>query len=159
MWLRLAYLQLPRAFNRQIVNGRHLKQDISGRYKALLRKQFYIHGVPWIYDAPKTDDKNPRHKKPKGHKNAIIKQERVEKIRKNIQDARAEEHKYRQERLNGRPLSGMDRIIQKSLPSWLSSKEHGSEERIKFLTQEQKEQIKKEREQQKKMKEDGLDDF
>ena len=42
---------------------------ISARYRNTLKKEFYKFGVPWIYE-PLKIDKNPRNKKPKGHKRA-----------------------------------------------------------------------------------------
>lgn len=68
MWLRLSYLSLPEALKGSMRNGAWYKSAISGRYKAELRRQFHMHGLPWIYDPPRDDSKNPRHKKPKGHK-------------------------------------------------------------------------------------------
>lgn len=42
---------------------------ISARYRNTLKKEFFKFGVPWIYE-PLKIDKNPRNKKPKGHKRA-----------------------------------------------------------------------------------------
>lgn len=76
MWLRLSYLSLRSCFAKKIVNGRYLGPELSGRYKGMLRKQFYFHGLPWIYDLPKNPDLNPYHKKPKGHKRERTREQR-----------------------------------------------------------------------------------
>jgi hypothetical protein len=48
VWARLLYSNLPTAFQR-IKVGSTTILPISGRYKALLRKNFRLNGVPWIY--------------------------------------------------------------------------------------------------------------
>ncbi|CAD8102577.1 unnamed protein product [Paramecium sonneborni] len=122
MWLRLSYLSFRSCFNKKMVNGRFFGPDISGRYKGLLRKQFYFHGLPWIYDQPKNRELSPYHRKPKGHKRERTREQRIEKIKKNLMNYAEEEFKFRQERLNKRPSRGLDMIVQKMIPSWIHPK-------------------------------------
>lgn len=85
-----------------------------------MRKQFRIHGVPWIYDL-KQEKMNPRDKKPKTAKRVIERAERHLKIQKNLAEADEKIMEFRQQKLNKRPLGGLDRVIMKALPSWVKN--------------------------------------
>ena len=45
-----------------------MHRALSGRYQNMLKKQFKICNVPWTFTPLPNEEKNPRHKKPKGKK-------------------------------------------------------------------------------------------
>mmetsp|Transcript_10147 Transcript_10147/g.8681 ORF Transcript_10147/g.8681 Transcript_10147/m.8681 type:complete len:88 (-) Transcript_10147:286-549(-) len=86
MWTRLMWIDLPNALKSQKVNGKWHSPILSGRYRHLLRRQFKVAGVPWIYEN-KVQKKNPRHKKPKGKIWMLEKPIRLAKIKKALEEA------------------------------------------------------------------------
>ncbi len=59
---------------------------ISRRYQAMIRKQFRLNGVPWIYNL-KEPSQNPRDRKPKARKSEKKKEERLIKIQKALAES------------------------------------------------------------------------
>lgn len=123
MWTRLLYLKsIPEGIKPFLDKGKWHRPIIGGRYHHYLRKQFLLNNVPWIYDKEVDSSKNPRNKKPKGHKSEKNKIIRLEKIKKALESNVENELKYRQEKLNNRKLGGMDRLMQLNLPTWIAYK-------------------------------------
>ncbi|EGR34758.1 hypothetical protein IMG5_002310 [Ichthyophthirius multifiliis] len=60
--------------------------------------------------------------KPKGTKDQRSRPMRLAKIKQNLVEAEQKILEYRQIQINNRPLSGLDSIIQKTIPYWLSQK-------------------------------------
>ena len=119
MWTRLLFQSsLKSAFAPQLINGKWIKPPISNRYKQMLRKEFRLALVPWPLEVLKK--KNPRNKKPKGHKAEQIKVIKLEKIKKMLTTNDDIMLKYRQEKLNSRKLKGVDKLVSLALPSWIS---------------------------------------
>jgi galactokinase len=84
----------------------------------MLKKQFRANGVPWIYDL-KDIPENPRDKNAKQAKHIIAKALRVQRVQKALQESDAKQLEFRQLRLNSRNNKGMDKMIEKTLPSWI----------------------------------------
>ncbi len=120
MWTKLLYISIPQAIKPQFVNGKWHRSLLSGRYKNLLKRTFKMHGLPWIYDTEAK--RNPRHKMPKGHSYVHEKPIRLAKIKKALENNAELELKLRQEKLNNKRLSGLDKVIKHALPSFMSSK-------------------------------------
>lgn len=89
---------------------------ISRRYQAELRKQFRANGVPWLYEL-KAPKEHHRDRKPKPSKRSIEKEERLIKIQKNLAESQKKILEFRQDKMDLRPLGGIDRLIIKTLPS------------------------------------------
>ena len=67
-WTRLFHVKdLSKAFARVIPSQPLTELVINKRYQAMIRKEFRLAGVPWIYNL-KEPRLNPRDKKPKGTK-------------------------------------------------------------------------------------------
>jgi len=80
-----------------------------------------MHGLPWIYET-KEPKRNPRHKAPKGNSFVHEKPLRLAKIKKALENNAELELKLRQERLNGRKLGGLDKLIKQAVPSFMTAK-------------------------------------
>lgn len=118
VWTRLLYTQLPKAFERVRVPGTNsFRSEIGNRYRAVLRKTFRLHGVPWIYDADVLKANNPRDKKPKLPRRERDRPLQLAKIEKNLEDIEAKKAAFRKQRLDGRQLAGFDKFINQVLPS------------------------------------------
>lgn len=101
----------------RVVPGETMEElHISKRYQGELRKQFRINGVPWIYDL-KERGPNPRDRPPKSSKALAEKLERLKKIQKNMLENEKKKTQFRQDKLDARPLGGIDKLIAKTLPS------------------------------------------
>jgi len=119
MWTRLMYLTFDKAFPSAVVNGRRWAPALKGKYRAQLTKEFKVVGLPPLFNPPKDDSKNPRHKKPKGSKYDLLHAKmRHEKISNALLKADDEILKYRQESLNRRKYRGLDRVIKEVMPDW-----------------------------------------
>ena len=118
MWTQLLYIHLPHALKPHLVNGKWHRSFLSGRYRNLLKRSFRENGVPWIY-GPAVAKQNPRHKMPKGHKHVHERPLRLAKIKKAIEQNAEVEVKIRQEKMNNRRLSGFDKILKQSFPSFM----------------------------------------
>ncbi len=119
MWTRLMYLNLDKAFQPVIKNRKWYPPALKGKYRAMLTKEFKVAGLPPLFNPPKDDSKNPRHKKPKGSKYELLHEKmRHEKISNAILKADEEILKYRQESLNRRKYRGFDRIVKEVMPDW-----------------------------------------
>ena len=62
---------------------------------------------------------NPRDRTPKPTKRSIAKVEKLKQIQKNLVDNEKKMLDYRQERLNNRRHGGIDKLISKTLPSFV----------------------------------------
>lgn len=83
-WTRLLYIKNMHKAMKRVIPGQTFEElPISKRYQGELRKQFRIHGVPWIYDL-KEPGQNPRDRKPKVSKAALEKVERLKRIQKHL---------------------------------------------------------------------------
>lgn len=74
--------------------------------------------MPWIYDL-KEPTPNPRDRKPKVSKASLEKVERIKRIQKNLEDNDKKILEYRQNKMDNRALGGIDKIISKTLPSFI----------------------------------------
>ena len=118
MWTRLLCQNtLKEAFAPIKSKGKYSRPAISGRYQAMLRKEFIMANVPWPFEKP--EKSNPRNKKPKGHKAEQLKIIRLEKIKKSLTTTDESMLKYRQDRLNNRKLRGLDSIFSQVIPAWM----------------------------------------
>ena len=73
-WSRLFHIKsLQLAMQRVVPNLPLPELHVSKRYQAQIRKQFRLHGIPWVYDLdyPK---QNPRDKKPKTKKRVLLRE-------------------------------------------------------------------------------------
>lgn len=118
VWTRLLYTTLPKAFERTRIPGTNtFRSQISGRYRAVLRKTFRLNGVPWIYDADLPVANNPRDRKPKLPRSERDRPLQLAKIEKNLEDIEAKKQAFRKQRLDGRALAGWDKFVNQVLPS------------------------------------------
>ena len=119
MWSRLIYLTLDRAFQPVTKTRSWFPPALKGKYRAQLTKEFKVVGLPSLFNPPKDDSKNPRHRKPKGSKYEILHAKmRHEKVSNALLKADDEILKYRQEALNRRKYRGFDRVIKEVMPDW-----------------------------------------
>jgi len=119
MWSRLIYLTLDRAFQPVTKTRSWFPPALKGKYRAQLTKEFKVVGLPPLFNPPKDDSKNPRHRKPKGSKYEILHAKmRHEKVSNALLKADDEILKYRQEALNRRKYRGLDRVIKEVMPDW-----------------------------------------
>lgn len=122
VWTKLLHTNIASAIKPSVVDGKWYRPVISARYKATLKKEFRLAGVPWIYESNALSLNNPRDKKPKGHKHEFRKPIHLAKVKKSLEDAEEAMEKYRKERLNGRRLSGMDLLIKNTVPSFMNAR-------------------------------------
>lgn len=120
MWTKLLYVDVSKAIKPSFVQGVWRRPEISSRYKASLKKHFQLAGLPWIYESNIPTTKNPRHKKPKGHKHEMKKPIHLAKVKKALAESEEAMDKWRKERLNGRKLTGFDRMVKLTTPSFIN---------------------------------------
>ena len=125
MWTKLLHVNIGKAIKPQIVDGARHRAVISARYKAMLKKQYRIAGVPWIYESNVSTAVNPRHKKPKGHKHEFKMPIHLAKVKQALESSEEAMEKYRKERLQGRRLTGLNRLIKNTIPPYLKQLARG----------------------------------
>ena len=83
-WTRLMYIKNMEKAMQRVIPGQIMTElPISKRYQGELRKQFRIAGVPWIYNLEKAKPHH-RDRKPKISHWQIEKDERLQRIQKNL---------------------------------------------------------------------------
>jgi hypothetical protein len=96
---------------------------LSGRYQADVRRQYTLHGIPWIY---KRDFfANKQHildKEPVGPKRWYKREYRQAKIRQAMSSMRTQVEEYRKERKAAKKKTWFEQIVQKLVGSQVSSK-------------------------------------
>ncbi|KRX10891.1 hypothetical protein PPERSA_12173 [Pseudocohnilembus persalinus] len=123
MWTKLLWMEFPKALKPTKFGTQRASAMISKRYQAVLKKQFRINDIPWIFQPHKSIyENNPRNRKPKGTKLERNRPLRIAKIQKNLELNEQAELDYRLNRLNNKKLTGLDLYIQKAIPSFLSNR-------------------------------------
>jgi hypothetical protein len=119
-WTRLLYIKNMKKAMCRVIPGRPMEElPISKRYQGELRKQFRIAGVPWLYEL-KEPKPHHRDRRPKESRASKEKKERMQKIQKNLAESSQKMLEFRQSRLDNRPLGGIDQLIAKTLPSFIT---------------------------------------
>ena len=120
VWTKLLYVDIGKAIRPNMVEGVWRRPEVSARYKATLKKHFQLEGLPWLYESNIRTTTNPRHKKPKGHKHEFKKPIHLAKVKKSLEESQEALDKFRRDRQNGRKLTGFDKIIQLTVPSFIN---------------------------------------
>lgn len=115
VWTKLIHCDLATAIKPMFKNGSWHKPIISGRYKAMVKKEFRIAGLPWLYEPPSTK-MNPRDKAPKMKKQLKLKPVRLARIKQALKENEGNELKYRQDRLDSKYPKGFDLAIDTLIP-------------------------------------------
>ncbi len=117
MWLKLLKINSLRdALTPRLVKGRWHSPLISGRNKAFLRRQFREAGVPWVFDSPSDPNKSAYNRVPKKIYKEFDQEEKLLQIRASLKKMDDMIDKYREERIQKKPLKGFDRALELALP-------------------------------------------
>ena len=103
--------------------GEWTEPTLSGRYQADIRRQYVMHGLPWIYE--KDFLKYKMHildKEPIGPKRWYKREYRQAKIREAMRNMDALVQDYRKERREAKKKTWFEQIVQKLVGNQLASK-------------------------------------
>ena len=132
MWLKLLKPKsnIAEMIQPKFVNGKWRRAEISGRQKAELQKYFRQAGLPWIYEQPRPfiHANSVYNKRPKGTKFEQNEEQRLATIRKNLSTQEEKLEKLRQERLDNKPLMGIEKILAQAAKGVLMDSESGNQQ-------------------------------
>ena len=103
--------------------GEWTSPTLSGRYQADIKRQYAIHGLPWIYKRDFLETKmHILDKEPIGPKRWYKREYRQAKIREAMRNMDSLVEEYRKERKAAKKKTWFEQIVQKLVGSQMSSK-------------------------------------
>ena len=134
VWTKLIHCNLKEAIKPQYVDKVWRKPVISGRYKAMIKKEFRIAGIPWTFE--KIPQRlNPRERAPKAKKQLKLRPIRLAQIKKAIEENELKELFYRQERLDNKDYKGLDLALETLIPYKLGALVYARKVQTKAINQ------------------------